>query len=445
VTAILDDAPTPLAAPGTYPVPPGRGRWRLTLHRRDFNPINTTTIQALLISDLPRARSRKLVQAWCQPASLTFDVDGAAPEAALISELAHDVIAWRWDDTNGVDVPVFRGVVSGSQDQLDESAHVVTFTCLDYLALLARRYITNPAGVTWTSLDQDVLVTNLLNAATGATTGAGASLSPGSLFPLSWSMVNPGGYSRSASGQIVTRTYQAGQSIGQAIDELAKCGTPGGFDYAVIPNPGNYGNGWAAMADGFQIYYPSQGVTRTDVALVYGANVAKVQRQITSDDYGNYWYSLGNNQSASAGTAAFYADQANADASGTVVGLWADVDTGNADVILAATLQQRVAGDLNRMGVLIPTYTLTLRPGSWYLSGPGGAVRNGFANMGDTVPLVVKHGRLNVNTTVRVMGITYNIGDDGDENVDLVVGRPITTFADVLGGPASDVEALLRR
>jgi hypothetical protein len=61
------------------------------------------------------------------------------------------------------------------------------------------------------------------------------------------------------------------------------------------------------------------------------------------------------------------------------------------------------------------------------------------------VPLVVNHGRLAVNTTVRVMGITYNIGDDGNEDVDLVVGRPVTTFADILGATASDVEALGRR
>ena len=44
--------------------------------------------------------------------------------------------------------------------------------------------------------------------------------------------------------------------------------------------------------------------------------------------------------------------------------------------------------------------------------------------MGDVVPLIVQSGRLNVNTNVRVVGITYAIGDDGQEDVTLTVGRP---------------------
>ena len=39
--------------------------------------------------------------------------------------------------------------------------------------------------------------------------------------------------------------------------------------------------------------------------------------------------------------------------------------------------------------------------------------------MGDIVPLVIQTGRLNVNTTIRVLGIAYDIGDDGQEDVDL--------------------------
>jgi hypothetical protein len=65
--------------------------------------------------------------------------------------------------------------------------------------------------------------------------------------------------------------------------------------------------------------------------------------------------------------------------------------------------------------------------------------------MGDTVPLVVEAGRLNVNTTVRVLGITYTIGDDGQEDVALTLGRPLTTLADAFTQADRDADALTRR
>ena len=66
--------------------------------------------------------------------------------------------------------------------------------------------------------------------------------------------------------------------------------------------------------------------------------------------------------------------------------------------------------------------------------------------MGDTVPLIIDSGRLQVNSTsVRVLGITYSIGDDGDENVELVVGRPRTTLSFLLSQANRDIAALNRR
>jgi hypothetical protein len=156
---------------------------------------------------------------------------------------------------------------------------------------------------------------------------------------------------------------------------------------------------------------------------------------VTSADYGNYWRELGNNANSDPSVAQYVGEALNADASGTVVGLWASPDNA-ADVTLIPTLVQRAGGNLNRFGVLIPVYTLALRPDFYYA---------GAFNMGDTLPLVIMHGRLAVNTTVRVLGITYNIGDDGQEDIVLTVGRPDTTLVDVLGGVAADVDALGRR
>ena len=49
------------------------------------------------------------------------------------------------------------------------------------------------------------------------------------------------------------------------------------------------------------------------------------------------------------------------------------------------------------------------------------------------------------STSVRVLGITYSIGDDGDENVELVVGRPRTTLSFLLSQANRDIAALNRR
>jgi hypothetical protein len=85
---------------------------------------------------------------------------------------------------------------------------------------------------------------------------------------------------------------------------------------------------------------------------------------------------------------------------------------------------------------LTPTYTLGLRPGTYTYGNP---------NMGDSVPLIINEGRLAVNTTIRVTGITYDIGDDGQEDVTLTVGRPPVTLARLLAAGDRNIDQLARR
>ena len=420
MTATLE-TPEVLAAPGTYPVPPGRGRWRVTLHRRSF--VAGTSWQSTLISELPHARGRQLTQAWNKPAQFIFSLDGHDPEAALIAELQHEITAWRWDDTTGADVALFRGVIGQSQDQIDDR-HAVTFTAHDYAAMLSRRPTQNAYNTT--NADQDNLVLNFLTMATTFAPSLGGTLQPGAWFPLAPLNVNPDGSARGASGQLRTRQYPAQSDTFQMLADLAA--VIGGFDFDVLP----FGSTDHAT-DAFRVFYPQQGVTRSDTVLNFGGTVATVQRQVSSDDYANYVRVVG--KPATSG-AQLFAETSNADASGVVVGTWALADNA-ADVSVQATLNDKAAADLNYYGVLLPSYTVTLRPGAWY---------QGFVNMGDVVPLVVKSGRLNVTgTPVRVVGITYNVGDDGDENMSLVLGRPTKTLRAIFTAAQSDVDALVRR
>lgn len=420
----------------TVPVPPGRGQWRLTLHQRRYT---ASRLGDTVIAELVDARSRQLVQQLNSAAVLTFSVDGQSPTAGLIQELAHDVVAWRWDENNGVDVPVFRGVIAQSEDTISEQADTVNYTCHDYIDLLTRRWVTaaTGGGITYGQTDQDLIVSGLLNQAIGVTTSSGAGgvgpgvpLTPGAYLPFAISLATPAGATRGLSQVYRDRNYPGQSNIGQAIDDLAH--VIGGFDYDVRPDPAG------VTADHFRIFYPQQGVTRTTPQLVYGSTVASLTRSVNSADYGNYWRVLGNNGSDDPLAAQFYAEAWNADAANGVagaVGMWMNAENAS-DVTVQATLNEQAAGDLNLYGVLIPSYSLALRPGAYTWTNP---------NMGDTVPLVIQKGRLNVNTTIRVVGIEYDIGDDGQEDVTLTVGRAPTTLADLLAAPVRDVNALARR
>jgi hypothetical protein len=422
------------------PIPPGRGRWRLTLHTRLFVD---STWQNSLAGRLDNAYNRKLVQAWDTPATLTFDIDGRSPDCALIQELRHEVVAWRWDENSGADIPVFRGWVDASDDQIDEQSHVVTFTCHDYLAMFSRRMITWSMESVQTA-DQDDMAFKFLDYANRVceSTDGGTVFIVGRYMPMYMEYVRPDGSNRgSTASSGITRTHpdQGNQVILTEFDALAKLAN--GFDYDVKPfcmtsDRGTEVTPGTAPRDALRIFYPSQGVTRSGVVFAYGSSVAKVQRQVTSADYTNYWRTIGNNQSAVIAPQV-YGESWNADAgaSTTTVGTFMSGDSAPSN-INNAWLNAVAAGKIGLYGQLVPTYVITLTPG-WYSWG--------VFNMGDTVPLVINSGRLAVNSAVRVLGITYNIGSDGEEDVDIVVGRSTTTLGGMLRAQDRTINALARR
>jgi hypothetical protein len=429
VTAPAPPEPAVAAAPGTYPVPAGRGRWRLTVHRRVYG--SGATPKTTGVAELVDARSRRLETNWCQAAQLTFTLDGRSPDAATILELVHDVIAWRWDDQTGIDIPMFRGPVTQSEDQLTDSDHTVNFTVHDYLAMLTRRILTSPTPLNFTQTDQDTIAAALLTKATRPVASSGADVFwPGSSLPLAFAAVGPDGSNRSNSGRLRDRSYLGGATIGELLDNLAK--VINGFDYDVLPRSDLNGT------DQLRVFYPSQGVTRTAPALAYGSTVASVTRTVNSTDYSNYWRIIGNNGNSDQNAAQMYAEAWNSDANNVgvfPVGLWMSQDN-SSDVNIQSTLNERAQGNLALTGILMPTYTLGLRPGAYTYGNP---------NIGDTLPLIIQSGRLNVNDTVRVVGIVYDVGDDGQEDVEITVARPQVTLAQILKSAHRDVNALARR
>jgi hypothetical protein len=434
----LDDA-----AP--FPVPEGRGRWRLSLHSRVFVGGGYGTAgspwQSTLIAVLTSARGRRLEQSLNGAATLSFTVDGRDPLAVAIRELQTDVMAWRWDDWAGRDVCVGRFVVDHSLDQISEQSHVVTFSCHDYLAMLERRLLTGAAALSLTATDQDTIAELLVrDYGVNARTVAGVTFLPGSWLPLHVVMVGPSGAARAISGRARDRVYAPGSQISQLLDDLANVAN--GFEYDVLPAPeapaglpGPSAGPLPANVDALRIFYPSRGVVRSDMALVYGGNVANLTRTVASSDYSNRIWAIGNKASTDPLGPQRYADQYNATALGPPGGLWADV-LNAPDVSVQSTLNEQTAGMLALEGQIVPAYTLGLRPGSY---------RYGFPNVGDVVGLVVQSGRLDVREDLRAVAISYDIGDDGDENIELTVGRAPTTLGAIFRDTRRTLDALNRK
>jgi hypothetical protein len=425
----------------TTPVPTGRGRWRFFLFQRAFSDVSDWS--TLVIAELTGARSRRLVQVLNGAAEMTLTLDGRDQAAAMVAELATDLVAFRWDEASGTDLPMFRGPVTQSEDQVSEQAHTVNLTAWDYFKMLSRRFTT--LAYTATQQDQDVIVRDLYNIGVGATSsmggtfppsGAPVALTPGSYLPMQPAYVKPDGTGRAfGAGVLRDRAYPPQTQLDTALDDLAH--VLGGFDYDVLAFSGNVMGG-STRYDALRVWYPVRGITRTTPELVYGASVSSLTRTVTSADYGNYWRVVGNNQSSNATDPQRFSETWNPDAaSGSAgsPGLWMSADNAP-DVTIQTTLDQQVQGDLNYYGTLTPTYALVLRPGFYAYGAP---------NIGDVVPLFVRSGRLDVQASVRVVGITYDVGDDGNEDVTLTVGRPPVGFAQILRGPVRDIDALVRR
>jgi hypothetical protein len=396
-----------------------------------------------MISELTGARSVRLEQQLNTSAQLQVTLDGRSEEAALIRELQQDLWLWRWDEAQGRDVPYFQGVIAQAEDQLTEQAYTLNLTCHDYLSLLTRRYTTRT--LTYTNVDQDDIAAGLLSeAANTRTTDGVTSFMPGSYLPLLATRVAGDGSARSnRSGLLRTRTYVGSTELGTAFDQLAHVqgavGAVGAFDYDAMPGTRQSVSSGRDDTGLLRIFYPSQGQARNDV-LEYGATLSTVARTVNSADYANFIRSLGNNGQSDPLAAQLYAERWNNDANNvpvTPVGLWMDAPNGSADINVPATLNETAQGALNYEGVLEPSYALGLAPGAYY---------DGMFGMGDTMPVVIQAGRLNVSgALVRIVGIAFDVGDDGEENVSITVGRPLTTLADMLIDAQRELDALARR
>lgn len=309
-------------------------------------------------------------------ATAKFSLDGRHILAPLIDELATDVIVLR----DGV--RLFRGRIGATSDTLDASTHKTSIDIADYRAILQRRIWWN-ATTTYTGIEQGTIAWNLISHTQGQT-GGNLGITQGA---------------GAVTGVTTTRTVEPGVIIGGELDTLAEAGDPSagtgaGFD-------------WEIAADlAFNIFYPSRGQSKPTVILEYGGSIESITRQVAPSAYAN--------AVRVSGSAAGIAGTAVATDVGTrSEGRW-DHQEGDTTILTSPAAAARAARILTDLDGLDPSYTCVLRAGWW--EGPT------HLFIGDTVPAVIRSGRLNVQTSLRVTELSVTLGESGEEKVSVTLG-----------------------
>jgi hypothetical protein len=334
---------------------------------------------------LTEAHARKFTARLADPSEVAFTLDGRHPQAAAVAELAVDVHV-LWSPTTGPTRTLFRGRAGTTGDTVGADTHTLDVTALDYRAVLNRRRLYSTSTLTWAATDQAEIAWQLLTQ---------TQIRPGGDLGISRGAGNP-------TGVVRDRTYEAGDSVGEKIQELSE--VIDGFDWDITPV--------SASALALDVFYPRRGTDR-GVVLEYGGAVTAVRRDVSSADYANAVRYTGG-QTDDAVPVVTTPVELDADAIATVAqGRW-DAVFGDDGLILQSTLADRAAWQLAQAQVVQPTYTLTLRPGYW--RGPT------HIWLGDTVRLVLMSGRLRVNEQMRVQEMAFEIGDDGADGLSITVG-----------------------
>lgn len=349
--------------------------------------------------ELTAATGRKVTVRLGQAPEADFTIDGRHEQALGLTELATDLWCYRQTSSRRYEL-LHRGRVAPSSDTLDADRHVATLNAPGYRALLARRHLYDGDKLAYVAEDQASIGWQLIQA-TQAKTGGDLGITRGT---------------GQTTGHLRSPTYRAGEPIGASIDQLGD--VESGFDWEIDPHLR------------FNVFSPERG-RATDVVLNLGGTVASVQGQLDTSGYGN----------AVRGTA-------DTDPRAPEVREAPDLATrpegrielsrGFPDILEQSTLAARTDGLLAEAQVLRRSYTLTLKPGAY----PGPAA----LWIGDTCPVVIKSGRIQQTSRLRVYELSFSPGEDGTETVQVTVGHPNPAGQQAARARATDARlALLER
>ncbi|TDD97653.1 hypothetical protein [Actinomadura rubrisoli] len=337
---------------------------------------------------LTEATGRRYTARLTDASELAFSLDGRHSQAAAVEELATDVhVLWTSDagDSRLLD----RCRVGSTQDTLDDAKHTMSVGCLDYKAVLNRRRLYSDATLTYTASDQAEIAWALINYTQGLAGGA-LGIAKG------WVGTTP-------TGVVRDRTYEVGDSVGERVQELSE--VIDGFDWDVTPV--------SASALRLDVWSPQRGSDR-GVVLEFGGIVAAATRDTNPADYANALrYTGAAGDDVAPGPTA--QERQAGDIGSVLQGRW-DAVFGDDGLTTQSALDDRADWQLAQSQVVRPVWTVTLRAGAW--DGPD------HIWLGDPVRLIVRSGRLAVDTTLRVFEVEIGLDGNGGESVQLALGGP---------------------
>jgi hypothetical protein len=373
--------PPPPPPPGLPPIISASARWSWAAG--DWHGLPTM--------ELANAVKRSMQLRLTGTSSVTFDLQGSADEASVLQELIGDVWCMRngftlfrgrvgptsESDSQGVSPLASSGLLAWASGTSKPTSASMSYTAGDYRALLQRRLLFDSDTLTYTSTDQASIAWGLVTS-TQAQSGGNLNLTN----------------SAGVTGTARTITYPAGQSIGQAIEQLSLMDA--GFNWDVVPATGR-------TAQAFTVW-PSRGDSKQRVVDFPGC-VAKYQRSVDPGSYANAVRETGNTGISPVTLAA-------SDVSSRAEGRW-DAQLGDTSLLDAASVTSRAAYDLAARQQIVPTYTVTLQAGAW--GGPPDIW------LGDAVLLVISTPLRKVSENLRVFEIDIDLDDADNETVTLTL------------------------
>lgn len=340
-------------------------------------------------SDLTRAKNRKLSFKVDAAATASWSTTGDDPGAIATTALASDLMVYRNREL------FYRGRVNIPKDKVDETTHGVTWSAIDYRGVLDRRLIWPGMTTSFTGVDQATIAWTLISQTQTRPEG-GLGITNGS---------TPTGVTRD-------RDYETGKSLGESIDQLSQ--VIGGFD-------------WEIGADlQFRVWHPQRGSVVPWVAD-HGGTIADVERDGDSQDFATDLIGYG-------GEGTTPVVRSVTPPRGPA-GRW-EATMSWTDVTKQTTLVEHTEAALADMSTLTPSYKLKVKRGAWTPSD---------AWLGDTVRFICRSGRLDVDTTGRVLQVDIALDEDGGEEVTLTLDRRLPRYEDRLVSMADQIATLSRR
>lgn len=322
--------------------------------------------------DLKTAYGRRVTFRIDGISDAQFSMHGSSPEAAEITEMSTDVVAYRTNQQNVVE-KLHRGRIITETDDVNQDNHWCQFSTNDYRGMLQNRLI----GIAGYDSGVDVPI-NIINALINTTQSL-----PGGNWGITSGTVASPGLIR------IQSVLSTGANLLEAITNLGHLDSTA-FEWEIDANLK------------LNVWFPQRG-TATGITLDWGGIVTAIRRTSQVSSFGNVAIVGGDGRSTTPVV------QTSFTVATDPQGRW-ERFVSYTDIADPAVLLQRAIWMLKLTNTLRPQYVVTLAPGRWDRSKMW---------LGDIVTLMVHKGRLDIDELQRIIEINVAISDNGTEDVQL--------------------------